>query len=84
VGRQEDGGPALAGLVQQPVERLLHQRVQALRRLVQDQHVWLVDERLDQPDLLLVPVGQRRDMDVEVQVEAFGQLTDRALVDAAP
>ena len=49
---------ALTLLVEHRVERLLHERVEPLRGLVQDQQLGPVHERLDEADLLLVPVGE--------------------------
>ena len=40
-------------------------------------------ERLDQPDLLLVPVGVRPILPVEVQLEALRQLADARGIDTA-
>jgi hypothetical protein len=41
-------------------------------------------ERLDQPDLLFVPVGQRGDADAEIEVEPIGQVADGPFLHAAP
>ena len=57
VGREEDGSPGLAPLVEQVVEGALHQRVQALGRLVEDGQLWVVLERLDDADLLAHAAG---------------------------
>ena len=49
-------------------------RFQPLGRLVEDQDLRPMHERLDQTDLLLVPVGQGRDPDAQVEAEPIRQL----------
>ena len=68
---EEDRAAALGGLGDELVERLLHERVEAARRLVEDEQVGIVHERLDEPDLLPVSAGELLDPAVEVEVEPF-------------
>ena len=71
---EEDRAAALGGLGDQLVERLLHERVEAARRLVEDEQVGVVHERLDEPDLLPVSARELLDPAVEVEVEPFREL----------
>lgn len=57
VGGQEDGLPAPGRLPYQRLEPGLHERVQAGRRLVQQQHVRPGHQRRDQRELLPVALG---------------------------
>ena len=47
--------PSPSQVVEDPIERLLHQRVETLGRLVQDRELGVVLERLDDADLLSHP-----------------------------
>jgi hypothetical protein len=82
VGRHEHGLAALARLPDHHQELLLHQRVQAAGRLVQDQQLRCVHERLHQADLLPVALREAADPGAQLQVEPAGQLLDAAGGDA--
>ncbi len=81
--REEHGAPVRLDLGDELVELPLHERVQADRRLVQDQQLRPVHERLYQADLLLVPVGEIANGAREITVESAGQRLDEAPVHAA-
>ena len=83
VRRQEDGPAVVAGLADEPEERLLDERVEARGRLVEDEQVRPVLERDDQPDLLLVAPRVLLVPPARVEVERLDQLRDVRLVDAA-
>ena len=83
VRRQEDGPAVVAGLADEPEERLLDERVEARGRLVEDEQVRPVLERDDQPDLLLVALRVLLEPPARVEVERLDQLRDIRLVDAA-
>ena len=51
----------------------MHEWVQSAGRLIEDHHVGTVHERLDDPDLLAVAVGQGRDAAVELEAEPLGK-----------
>ncbi len=71
--RQEDGpalGPRLADELE---ERLLDERVEAGRRLVEDEQVGPVLERDDEPDLLLVALRVLLEPAARVEVEALDE-----------
>src|SRR6266542_4172254 len=70
----EDGLAGGPGLAYQLLELLLHERVQAAGRLVEDEQLRVVHERLYQADLLLVPLGQGADLPGGVQLEPLGQV----------
>src|SRR5690606_40426420 len=59
-----------------------HQRVEAARRLVEDQELGLVHERLEQPPLLPVALRQAADLLVEIEVESLGETFDAVPADA--
>ena len=80
VGGEEHGPAFPARLADQLVELLLHQRIQPLGRLVQHEQLRPVHERLEQPDLLPVPVGERADAHSQVEVEALGERPEVGLV----
>ena len=69
VRRQEDRPSVVARLADEPEERLLDERVEARRRLVEDEQVGPVLERDDQPDLLLVALGVLLEPPARVEVE---------------
>ena len=73
VAGQEHRAALRAGLADQLVERLLDQRVEARRRLVQDQQVRPVLERDDQADLLLVALGQLLELAARVDVQPLDE-----------
>ena len=83
VRREEDRPALLARLADQPEERLLDERVEARRRLVEDQQVRLVLERDDQPDLLLVALAVLAEAAARVEIERLDQPRDVRPVDAA-
>ena len=81
---EEDRAAALAFLAHQGEELLLHQRVQAARRLVEDEQVGAVEEGEDQADLLAVAARELAQRPLEVGPEAPSQLFGAARsVDAA-
>ncbi len=76
-------GPACgADLAQQRVEALLHERIQPGDRLIQDQQLGLVHERLDQAELLPVAGRELADRSIEVCVEALDQRVTQPPIDA--
>ena len=64
-------------------EDLLHQRVQARGRLVEDQQLDVGRQRRDQRDLLAVALGVRAALLGRVELEALEQLGAALLVEAA-
>src|SRR5688572_22647364 len=54
-------------------ELLLHQRIETGRRLVEDDQLRLVEERLNQADLLAVAARQLADRPREVGLKALGE-----------
>ncbi len=83
VRRQEDRPSVVARLADEPEERLLDERVEARRRLVEDEQVRPVLERDDQADLLLVALRVLLEPPARVEVERLDQLGDVGLVHAA-
>ena len=71
---EEDGAAAPALVGDELVERLLHQRVEAAGRLVQDEQLGVVERRLHEADLLPVAARQLAERTVEVGRETLGQL----------
>jgi hypothetical protein len=65
-------------------KRHLHQRVEASRRLVEDQQVGPARERRDQLNLLVVAVRERAHLLVGVEVEALDERVAIRGVGAAP
>ena len=65
------------------MEAALDERVEPGDRLVEDQQLGLVHERLDQPELLAVAGRQLVDRPVQLRAEALGQLVAQPPVDAA-
>ena len=86
VRRQEHGGPALTHIGEQRVEGLLHQRVEALGRLVQDEQRRIRLEGRDNGHLALHARAVFADAPVEIRVAereplqqfALPRLADRA------
>ena len=74
VRREEDRAAAPGDLRDELVERLLDERIEPARRLVEHEQVGIVHERLDEPDLLPVPARQLLDPAVEIEVEPLGEL----------
>ena len=64
-------------------ERLLDERVETRRRLVEDEQIGLVLQRDDQPDLLLVALAVLAEPPARVEVEAIDQPVDVGPVHAA-
>ena len=54
--REEDRSPLSGGLTQQTVEGLLDERIEAGDRLIEDQQLGLVHERLDESSFWRLPV----------------------------
>ena len=73
VARQEDRPAVGHRLADELEERLLDERVETRRRLVEDQQLGSVLERDDEPDLLLVALGVLLEPARRVEVEAFDQ-----------
>ncbi len=74
MGREEDRPAISADLVEDPVELLLDQRIEAGRRLVEDDQAGPMHEGLDETHLLLVAVRERLDRPIQLGVEALGEL----------
>ena len=83
VRRQEDRPARGLRLAHELEERLLDERVQPRRRLVEDEQIGLVLERDDQPDLLLVALAVLAEPPARVEVEAVDELVDVRSVHAA-
>ena len=83
VRAQEDGAALFLGLADDRVELLLDERVEAACRLIEEQQVGPVLEGDDQPDLLLVALGQLPELARRVDLEALDQLLLVGTVDAA-
>ena len=83
VRREEDGLAGVAGLVQQVVELVLDERVEARGGLVEDEQLGPVHERLDEADLALVAGGEIGHLALEVAVQALGERGDVVPVHAA-
>jgi hypothetical protein len=69
----EDGATAIALFGDEGEELLLHQRVEAAGRLVEDQQLGLVEGGEDQADLLAIAAGELPERPVEVGPEASGE-----------
>ena len=80
---EEDRPPLRDDLPEQRVEALLHQRVEPGDRLVEDQQLRLVHERLDQPELLAVARRELVHGAVQLRVEALRQRVADPAVDSA-
>jgi hypothetical protein len=61
---------------------LLEQGIEPARRLVEDEELRLVHERLDQADLLPIAPGQAADARAQVELEPIRELLDACLRDA--
>ena len=82
--RGEENRPSLPGdLAEERVEAALHQRIEPRDRLVQDQQLRLVHERLHQPELLPVSRRELADPPAELGVEAVCQRLADSFVSAA-
>lgn len=80
VRTEEDRLPALAGFVDHVVELALRERVETAGRLVEDQELGLVHERLDQSEPALV--AGREVAGAAREVEALGERRHLRSVDA--
>ena len=74
VGREEHGPSLGDGLADEPLELVLHQRIEAGGRLVEDQQLGPVHERQHQADLLPVALRQLPRRTIENDLEALDQL----------
>ena len=74
VAREEDRPALCLRLADELVERLLDERIEARRRLVEDQQVRPVLERDDEADLLLVALRVLLELATRVEVEALDEL----------
>jgi hypothetical protein len=81
---QKHGAASSAGLGEQPMETLLHERIKAGDRLVQDQQFRLMHERLNQAELLAVAGRQLTNRRVELRVETHSQRVTDAPIDPTP
>ena len=75
--------PAVPGLAQDAEERVLDERVEARRRLVEDQQVRSVLERDDQPDLLLVAARVLLEPPARIEIEPLDEIGDVGAVHPA-
>ena len=71
---QEYRAPIGLRLAHDLEELLLDERIEAGRRLIEDQQVRLVLKSDDQADLLLVPLRVLLEPSARVEIEAFDQL----------
>ena len=78
VGTEEDGLPVGLGLADHGKEFLLDEGVQPARRFVQHQQFGIMHEGLDEPQLLLVALGELAGVPAQVQAQPFGQGIDPA------
>src|SRR5690606_34346581 len=78
VGPQAHGPPTPLRLAHERDEPLLHQRLQAARRPLQDQEPGPAHASPPPPELLLVALREGTHAPAEVEAEAFGQPLDRA------
>ena len=83
VAREEDRPALGARLADQLVERLLDERIEPGRRLVEDEQLGPVLEGDDEPDLLLVALRVLLELARRVEVEALDQRRLVGRVDAA-
>ena len=82
--RGEKDGPSLRGnLPEERVEALLNQRIEPRDRLVENQQLGLMHERLDQAELLAVARRQLAYPPVEVGVEPLCERVANPAVDTA-
>ena len=70
---QKDRAAAVAVLGDDGVELLLHDRVKAARRLVEDEQLGVVEKRLDEADLLAVAARELAERSGQVGLEALGE-----------
>ena len=74
VARQEDRPALRLRLADEVVERLLDERIESGRRLVEDEQLRPVLERDDEPDLLLVALRVLAELATRIDVEALDEL----------
>ena len=84
VAREEDRAALVLGLADQGIERLLHERVEAGGRLIEDQQLRPMLERDDEADLLLVALRVLLELARRVDLEALDERCLVRRVDAAP
>ena len=84
VAGEEYGSPLGGNLAHHGLELTLDQGIETRARLIHDEDLRPVHERLDQADLLPIARRQVTDLLGEVGVEAVGQLVDVAPVHPAP
>ncbi len=81
--RRQEHGAALGGdLTDELLELVLDERVEPRSRLVQDQELGLMHERLDERDLLSVPSRELADRTVDLHTEPCDEAVEHACVDA--
>jgi hypothetical protein len=83
MGGHKDRAPGLLHLAGHGDELPLQERIQPTGGLVKDQQLRRVHERLNEAELLPVPLGQAPDLAAQVQLQAFGQLINAGTSDAA-
>src|SRR5665647_3528883 len=83
VRRQEHGLPRLSGLLDQVMELVLHQRVEADGGLIKDEQLRPVHERLDEAEFALVAGREVGDLLPRIEVEALAEHVYRAWIRAA-
>ena len=74
--REEDGLASVTGLVDEVVELVLHERVEARGGLIEDEQLGPVHERLDEAELALVAGGEVGHLALQVAVQPLGELVD--------
>ena len=84
VARQQDRVAAGAEVVDAGLEDRLHDRVEARRRLVQDEELDVGGQRRHERHLLPVALGVAASLLGRVQLEALDQVAPAGLVDPAP
>jgi hypothetical protein len=80
---KKDGPPLRGNLPEERVKALLNQRIEPRNRLIEDQQLGLVHERLDQAELLTVTRRQLAYPPAEVGVEPFCERVANPAVDTA-
>ena len=81
--REEDGRAAIAGLAHEAEELVLHQGVEPVRRLVEDEQLRVREEREQEGDLPAVARRELAHPTAEVEVEALRELVPATVVEAA-
>ena len=83
VRREKDGRSRRFHFADEPLKRLLIERVETARRLVEDQQARAVHESQHQSQLLLVATRVLAKAPAEVELQPLGELLDARRVDAA-